>query len=282
MKSGSMKSRQIIALFTLIFVVTGINIGIAGDEIPAEAITIFTTSPAYEFEVCTTLQFLAYVEPEDATDRKVVWFSSDPDIATIDPHTGLAEGWAEGKVTISAHTTDGSGIYKSVGLVVKPRGNEYLAIEPDSVIMRIGDDVELRVTVKTDSVADTPLQWSSSNADVATVSPEGVVKAVSCGETVIRARYVRPNGSGLFAVTYIRVADAASTKITNNKAELPAVSVHENRLSISGVADDALIEVHTLDGRCIVSDKGIHSVSLPGAGVYILRAGSSVFKVAVR
>ncbi len=281
MNPQSMRSRLLPALAALIFFVSGAGVAPASDDIPVQTITIFTTTPAYEFEVGTTLQFLAYPEPTDATDRTVVWFSSDPDVATIDRNTGLAEARSEGPVTISAHTTDGSGVFRSVGLVVKPTGTEYITVEPDSVRMKIGQNVRLRAIVKTDSVSDSPVRWTSSNPEVAAVDAEGIVEAVTCGDAVVTARYFRKNGSGIFAVTRVKVTDAAEASL--NQIGQQGVRVDGRTLIMEGMTDDMEFEILASDGRRVLSGRGgRQAVALPGPGLYILRAGLSAFKIAVR
>ena len=50
----------------------------------------------------------ATVTPSDATNQKVKWSTGDATIATVDEESGVVKGIAEGKVTITATSEDGS------------------------------------------------------------------------------------------------------------------------------------------------------------------------------
>ena len=56
--------------------------------------------------VGSTIQIIAKIIPVNATDRDLVWTSSDPDIATVDEN-GVVKGIKSGKVTITVMTKDG-------------------------------------------------------------------------------------------------------------------------------------------------------------------------------
>jgi len=58
-------------------------------------------------DVGATTQLTATIAPENATDKSVTWSSSDDAIATVSS-SGLVTGVAEGTVTITVTTTDGS------------------------------------------------------------------------------------------------------------------------------------------------------------------------------
>lgn len=72
-------------------------------------------------------------------------------------------------------TTDG-------GTVVTPEGPEGIAVSPADATMKVGDELELSVTVVTPSDAVSPdngVVWESSDETKATVDRNGKVKAVS-------------------------------------------------------------------------------------------------------
>ncbi len=64
-------------------------------------------------------QFQAAVTPSTSS-QDVTWTSSDTRIAEVNPQSGVVTGIKEGKCTITAHSTDGSGITGSKEIEVKP------------------------------------------------------------------------------------------------------------------------------------------------------------------
>lgn len=94
--------------------VTGINVTAAKPEIaPGKTTTVTAT-----------------VTPADATRQIVKWTSSNEDIATVNfAGTVVAKKGAEGKVTITATSTDGSKVTGSVEITVKEPSEEPAVIE---------------------------------------------------------------------------------------------------------------------------------------------------------
>lgn len=64
-----------------------------------------------------TLQLKATVTPEEATDKEVIWTSSNKKIATVDSK-GKVKGLKYGNVTITAESKDGSGVKASCKVTV--------------------------------------------------------------------------------------------------------------------------------------------------------------------
>ena len=94
--------------------VTGINVTAAQPEIaPGKTTTVTAT-----------------VTPADATRQIVKWTSSNEDIATVNfAGTVVAKKGAEGTVTITATSTDGSKVTGSVDITVKEPSEEPAVIE---------------------------------------------------------------------------------------------------------------------------------------------------------
>ena len=98
--------------------VTGIDVKAAKTEIAPGKTTTVT----------------AAVTPADATRQIVKWTSSNEDVATVDfAGTVVAKKGAEGKVTITATSTDGSKVTGSVDITVKEPSEEPTVIKSHNV-----------------------------------------------------------------------------------------------------------------------------------------------------
>ncbi|MBR6846282.1 MAG: Ig domain-containing protein [Bacteroidaceae bacterium] len=75
-------------------------------NIPVTGITLNKTTASLTSRG-QTLQLTATVTPDNATDKSVIWSSSNPSVATVDAN-GLVTAVSSGRTTITATTADGS------------------------------------------------------------------------------------------------------------------------------------------------------------------------------
>ncbi len=125
----------------------------------------------------------ATVKPDNATDKKVTWSSSDEKIATV--VDGKVTAVKEGAVTIAAKAGDKTAtcavvVNKKVIPVTK------VTLDRTSLSLAPGETAELKATVEPDDATDKTVTWTSSDEAIATVV-DGVVTAVSEGTAVITA-----------------------------------------------------------------------------------------------
>lgn len=125
----------------------------------------------------------ATVKPDNATDKKVTWSSSDEKIATV--VDGKVTAVKEGTVTITAKAGDKTAtcavvVNKKVIPVTK------VTLNRTSLSLAPGETAELKATVEPDDATDKTVTWTSSDEAIATVV-DGVVTAVTEGDVVITA-----------------------------------------------------------------------------------------------
>jgi uncharacterized protein YjdB len=125
----------------------------------------------------------ASVSPSDATNQKITWVSSNPEIATVNKN-GLVEGLAPGIVKITAKVEG-----ETITAVCTVTVNEDAAgIELNHISYRLGlgDKVTLKAIV-TPEFASQNVKWTSSNTKVASVNSKGKVVGISYGFATIKA-----------------------------------------------------------------------------------------------
>ncbi len=118
-----------IAAVSEIGVVTAVKAGVAiitattsnGIEatctVTVEPLIILVTSITLDQETIAAepgnvIQLIATVEPEDATDKTIIWKSSDENVATVNEE-GVVTVLSEGTAVITATAADGSGVSAS-------------------------------------------------------------------------------------------------------------------------------------------------------------------------
>ena len=131
-----------------------------------------------------TYQLVATVLPSGATEKSVTWSSSNENVATVDSN-GLVSGVSSGNATITVTTVDGGFTAQcriSVSDVVHVTG---ITLNKVSTQINKGVTELLVATVSPNDATDKSVTWSTSDSSVATVSNDGLVTAVGCGQATI-------------------------------------------------------------------------------------------------
>ena len=139
--------------------------------------------------ISETLQLVATVGPEYATDQSVTWTSSDESVAVVDAN-GLVTPANVGQTVIYARTVNG---LEAMCLVTVFSGDEMPAVESMKMsivqaIMNVGSTLRLYVQTTPAEAIGCALTWTSSNPQIASVDGLGNVSALNIGETIITAR----------------------------------------------------------------------------------------------
>lgn len=158
------------------------------------------------------------VTPEDASDRSLIWESSDTETATVSggPTMVSVRGVKPGEVTITAKTKDGSDIVRSFKVVVRQQITGITFAEPQKTV-KVGTQFKCDYTVLPENADSLDIDWSSTDPSVATVSKDGTVSAIGRGMVVISA--VPSDGVGTRASFTLNVNQPV-TKITLNSTKV--------------------------------------------------------------
>ncbi|MBE5967735.1 MAG: Ig domain-containing protein [Lachnospiraceae bacterium] len=141
----------------------------------------------------------ASVSPSDATNQKITWVSSNPDIATVNKN-GLVEGLTAGIAKITAKV-EGETITATCVVTVNEDATG-LEINHINYRLGLGDKVTLKAII-TPEYASKNVKWTSSNEKVASVNSKGKVVGISYGFATIKA--ITKDGTELEASCEIEV-----------------------------------------------------------------------------
>ncbi len=142
-------------------------------------------------------------------------------------------------------------------------GSLEIALSEQTLKLTAGNSTTITATVtKDDDMTVESEEWSSSNPEIATVD-NGVITAVAPGETVI----------------WFTVVDGYGVPHTEKCT-----------VTVTGTADvadvatdaDASIDVFNLQGTAVLSNVAATELRNLPAGIYIVRQGKSVKKIAVK
>ena len=149
-----------------------------------------------------TLQLTAVVQPSDASDKSLVWTSSNAKVASVN-ETGLVTPLASGEALITVTTVDGGFSATCAVTVVQP----VLSITLNETSININPDMtfELVAQINPYNADNKELEWKSSDESVVTVDQNGVVTGVETGVGREATITVTSKDSGVSATCVVRV-----------------------------------------------------------------------------
>lgn len=127
------------------------------------------------------------VIPSDVTDQKITWKSSAPNVLKVNSD-GSYQALAAGETEITA--THSKGKFGSMKITVKPVLAKSLNLHSNwdnTKPFYKSDTMTLTAEILPENTTDQTVTWTSNNEAIATVSRQGVVKAISAGEAEITA-----------------------------------------------------------------------------------------------
>ena len=134
-----------------------------------------------------TYTLFATVMPADATDKSVIWSSSNPSVAPVD-NSGIVIAVKAGSATIAVRTTDGGYTAScSISVIAKTYPVTGVTLDKNEMTLKKGGSYKLTATVSPAGAPekDKVLEWISSNEEVAKVSADGTVIALQSGNATI-------------------------------------------------------------------------------------------------
>lgn len=222
-----------------------------------------------------SVQLYPTVNPDNATDKTVTWSSSDESVATVSAD-GLVQAIAEGTAVITA-TAGGKSATCPV-TVSKPApvivDVTEVQLSSSELTLIEGESAQLTATVLPDNATDKTVTWTSSDEAIATVSADGIVKAIAEGTAVITA-----TADGKSATCNVTVAKMVIdvTDVQLDKTELTLKEGEEYQLTATVLPDNATYKTVTWTSSkpevATVSETGLVKAVAAGTVVITAKAG---------
>ena len=222
---------------------------------PVESITLSLDNAI--MRLWETVTLTAEVTPADATDRTVVWSSSDNGVADVDSE-GIVTATGIGTATITATAADGSGVSATCEIEVTAPLATSITLDRDAIDAIVGDEIALTATVLPSEASEQELRWSVSDETVATVSPLGVVTILSAGNTVVTVETT--DGSELSATCTVNATMSGIETIFADRADR--------------------VDVYDLGGLLIMRNATRADISTLPAGIYIVNRQKVALNIA--
>lgn len=169
--------------------------------------------------------------------RQVQFASSDLNVASVDA-TGLVTARGLGTATITA-TSEGRS--DAVVVTVTPADVFKVVISPDVRVMSDGTILQYHAWAQDErgfTLSDRPIEWTTSDASIAVVSPNGLVSARLPGGVLITAKSGAISASlPLTVQPHIEAITVTAAKDTLREGEFGAVDVY-----VADVAGNRLVD----------------------------------------
>ena len=111
----------------------------------------------------------------------LLWVSDNPEVVSVMPD-GTALGLKAGEATITAYGMDSE---TSCKILVQHIPLEGLEITGEEIVLSVGDDADVHVQLQPSNASDRRLRFRVENREIASVSREGILKALQSGETIL-------------------------------------------------------------------------------------------------
>ena len=245
------------------------------------------------------------IAPSTTTNKAISYSSANEAIATVD-NNGSITGVGLGETEVIVSTLDGSSLSASVKVNVIQTPAESVAIEYNGTTsLHVGQTAQLSAVVLPEDATDKSVTWQVQTAEVLSVSPEGLLKAVGLGEawvsattsngksadmtfnvipTPVSSIVINPNAVSLKTTETVKLTaavmpeDATNKTITWTSSDNAVASVDTYGNVTANSVGEAIVTATSTDGSNVVAECRVTVVPTPVEGITIDANGSTTLK----
>lgn len=215
----------------------------------------------------------AAIEPSNATDKTLVWTSSNESIATVNQE-GEITSQNVGECQINVTTSNG--LTAQCNVKIQPVEVTSITINKPTLNLSIGSEELLTAKILPDNATNQAIIWTSSDENIATVSTTGNVVAKNIGSCTINAR----TADGKVASCNVIVSPIKVTAINLNKSSSKLNIGAEETLSAtvlpSNATDQNLIWSSSDNNIVTVNNTGRVVAVSQGTAIITVKAADGV------
>ena len=235
----------ILSLFSFLF------LGSCGKEDLPDAIAVsgvVLDVDEVTLDVGDSIKLNAVVLPQNATNKKVSWLSSNENVAVVTSE-GVVKALKEGVASVVVVTED-QGVYASCRVYCGDNGEvgipvDSLYLNKSELLLQEGDTYQLKAIILPDDATNTNITWHSSDASVVSVDENGMILANKVGVAKVIAT---TEDGGKVAACSIRVFEPSPYRRTvlvylaadNNLSSFALQDLAEMKEGMAQVADGTL------------------------------------------
>lgn len=223
-------------------------------------------------EVGKSLDLEVAVQPSNATNKNVIWKSSNEQVAKV--NNGKVTAIDVGTAEITVTTVDGNKTATcKVTVTTAPVKVTGVTLDKSTATLKSGSSLTLKATVAPTNATNQDVSWSSSDTKVATVDSNGVVKAIAPGKATITVTTEDGNKTAKCDVT-VEATNVAVTGVSLDKtsASLEVKDTLSLKATITPVnADNQNVIWSSSDDKIAMVKDGVVTAVAPGEAIITVK-----------
>ena len=178
-------------------------------------------------------QLQVSILPQEASDHKINYISSNPEVASIDDK-GNIRAIRSGTATITVKAEENE-VQSQIEIQVYSKVTG-ISLDQTEIYMQIDDIFQIHGNVEPDDANDKTILYQSSNSQIATVDENGVITAKQEGETIISgiARENSEVKQDCKVIVIRKMEDSEihfDSSLTLNSSEISGINYNKNTVS---------------------------------------------------
>lgn len=217
-------------------------------------------------EVGTSEQITSKVLPYNATDKTLVWISSNPDVISVE-QDGMITARSQGTAIITA--TAVGGVFAQIEITAQDEiVAQSISLKKTSITLKKGNSETLEYDILPKNTTNTIVAWRSSNSDIVSVDENGKIVAKDLGSVTIYA--TTSNGKTAACYVTVPVVEPLRFDITIDFQKLLTAKVGDSfQIECSYYPSDVTFSV-------IWSSSNENIVSVTQTGIITINSSGSV------
>jgi uncharacterized protein YjdB len=266
------KSIYVLSLISLLLLIFCQNP--AGPASPISITKISLNKEVTAITVGKNEQLLETIEPASATNKNVVWSSSDTSKASVSS-SGLVTALSTGSAAIRV-TSQENGIFavctvKVIPAVISVNG---IAVNKSSVSIVAGGKEILTFAITPLNATNQQVMWESSDTTKVSVSDSGLISAKNIGKIFITVKTVDGSKTAVCSVSVV----ASGIPITKIALDKPTLTI---AVGAYAKLSDTLFPSNTTEKRTIWSSSDTSKITVSDSGlVHGITKGNAVVTIA--
>ena len=207
------------------------------------------------------------VLPADASNKKLVWESSDASVVAVDAN-GNVRAVGNGTADIVCSATDGTGTRQAIRITVITPVSSITPAQREGFIL-VGGTAKLSIAVAPENATNKDVKWEADSSCV-TVSSDGVLTGVSTGTAIVTA--TATDGSGVACSVKVIVEPKVPVELSNLQYGATIFNygtltfTFRNLCSSVGVSE--IVYTVRLSGRAFILTKSENTFTLNSMTIY--------------
>jgi uncharacterized protein YjdB len=194
--------------------------------VPIQTSSIEVSHKNVDLFLGDSIQLIATVQPENRTDKSILWESSNDKVVTV-TNNGLVKaiGLGKGIISVTAGT-----VSVQCEVVVEPIKVTGITLNTTALSVVIGEAQQLIASILPSNATNSRIEWVSSDPTTVYVSAEGKISGLKIGSAVVTAK---TEDGGFTTKCAVDIIPVKVTGITLNKTNLKLALGEDKKLSAS-------------------------------------------------